>query len=330
MVNWVIANDMTMKEWDKKLVHFSDYDFYQSYNWGEYKKDFGWIPYRSIAIDSNNKIIAMAQCLLRSLPCSVGISWCPGGPIGDYRAINTNFIELYCKEVEKRILYFRIGPKNILCDDSSNFLVKTGWKTPKYKITSGLSMYLDLTVDEENLKAKFSKNWRRNFNRFKKEDLFIRKWENINIEEMIDLYRDVERFKKIGVQYTDIELRKIFYFFKDKITIYRCDNSKGALVAFRGAIILGSNAYDFFAATHESARKLYPSNRLLWIMILHCKRIGISYYDLGGIDPINNPGVYNFKKGTGAKHFESLGEWEWSNLGLLRIALNSVIRKRMS
>ena len=114
MVNWIMAKDMTVKEWDKQLVHFSNYDFYQSYNWGEYKKDFGWIPYRSIAIDSNNKIIAMAQCLLRKLPCSVAISWCPGGPIGDYRAINTNFIELLYKEVASSNLRFRFRPRYIL------------------------------------------------------------------------------------------------------------------------------------------------------------------------------------------------------------------------
>lgn len=329
MVNWVLSENMTVKEWDEKLIYFSNYDFYQTYNWGEYKKEFGWIPYRFIAIDSKKNIIAMAQCLLRSFPFSLGILWCPGGPIGDYRMINTNFIELCYKKIKKMILYIRIKPRNRLNDQSNNFLLKNGWKIPKNKVTNGLSMYLDLTLSEEALKAKLSKNWRRNLNRFKKDDLVIREWRNINIDEMIGIYRDVEKFKKIGIQYTDIELRKVYNYFKDKIIIYRCENLKGELVGFRGVIILGTNACDFFAATHESARKLYPSNKLLWTIILHCKRIGILYYDLNGIDPVNNPGVYNFKKGTGARFIKDLGEWEWTNSKLLGIVLNFGISKKL-
>ena len=68
-----IKGDVKNKISPNLVSNFLDYDFYQSYNWGEYKKDFGWIPYRFIAINSNNKIIGMAQCLLRSLPGSVGI-----------------------------------------------------------------------------------------------------------------------------------------------------------------------------------------------------------------------------------------------------------------
>ena len=44
MVNWVLAKDIAIKQWDKELVNFLDYDFNQRYNWGEYKKDFGTTP----------------------------------------------------------------------------------------------------------------------------------------------------------------------------------------------------------------------------------------------------------------------------------------------
>ena len=60
-------------------------------------------------------------------------------------------------------------------------------------------------------------------------------------------------------------------------------------------------------------------------LLKHCKSQGIEEIDLGGIDPQKNPGVYNFKKGTGATPIEYLGEWEWATKNVLRWATNSLI-----
>ena len=330
MVKWILAKDIQGNEWDKQLFKFSNYDFYQCYDWGEYKKQFGWYPYRFLAIDSENKILGMSQLLLKKLPLSIGMLWCPGGPVGDKNLINKDFINTCFNETKKRILYIRIRPKYQYSERLEMKLKNDGWKESIFKITNGSSMYLNLDISEKEIMNNLSKNWRRNLNRYKYEDVIISKWNNIEADEMIKVYRDLEKFKNIKMQYSDHELKKILLFFKGKIILFRCDNLKGDLVAFRGAIVLGNNAYDFFAATNHSARKLYASNKLLMTIMLECKSMNISYYDLSGIDPINNPGVYNFKKGTGAKHFQSIGEWDWSNIGPFRIIFNKIISKRLS
>ena len=45
-------------------------------------------------------------------------------------------------------------------------------------------------------------------------------------------------------------------------------------------------------------------------------------YDLNGVNPSANLGVYNFKKGTGAKLIEEIGEFEWSNNFILKSLVN--------
>ena len=52
-------------------------------------------------------------------------------------------------------------------------------------------------------------------------------------------------------------------------------------------------------------------------------------YDLSGVDFKKNIGVYNFKKGTGAKLIKCLGEWEYSNFPLLTfiITIFQLVRK---
>ena len=49
---------------------------------------------------------------------------------------------------------------------------------------------------------------------------------------------------------------------------------------------------------------------------------GCKEYDLSNIDPINSMGVYNFKKGTGGKIIQTLGEFEWTNSIFLKIFIS--------
>ena len=53
-----------------------------------------------------------------------------------------------------------------------------------------------------------------------------------------------------------------------------------------------------------------------------CTLRGVEWYDMSGMDSINNKGVFNFKKGTGAKEYKYLGEWDYSES---KIALNIFI-----
>lgn len=51
------------------------------------------------------------------------------------------------------------------------------------------------------------------------------------------------------------------------------------------------------------------------------KRKGCCWYDLGGIDPEGNPGVYHFKAGMGGKDMSYIGQFEFSANRLSRLAV---------
>jgi lipid II:glycine glycyltransferase (peptidoglycan interpeptide bridge formation enzyme) len=80
------------------------------------------------------------------------------------------------------------------------------------------------------------------------------------------------------------------------------------------------------AATTEIGRRLYASYALVWQLLQHCQKLGVIEYDFMGIDPKNNSGVYNFKKGTGAEFIEYLGEWDWATSNILRWGANGMVR----
>ena len=77
-------------------------------------------------------------------------------------------------------------------------------------------------------------------------------------------------------------------------------------------------AWDMLAAATVEARKVYASYAALWEMLLEIQRRGARTIDLRGVEPEKNPGVYEFKKGTGATFVEYLGEWDWASNALLR------------
>jgi lipid II:glycine glycyltransferase (peptidoglycan interpeptide bridge formation enzyme) len=82
------------------------------------------------------------------------------------------------------------------------------------------------------------------------------------------------------------------------------------------------------AASGNAARKVYASYATLWGLVNECHARGVRYYDMAGIDPRGNKGVWDFKRGTGAEALEYLGEWECASSELLRVGVNFVLKRR--
>jgi hypothetical protein len=60
---------------------------------------------------------------------------------------------------------------------------------------------------------------------------------------------------------------------------------------------MGDSAIYLLGATSDSGLKAKGSYLLQWSVIRWLKENGVKWYDLGGIDPERNPGVYSFKRG---------------------------------
>jgi lipid II:glycine glycyltransferase (peptidoglycan interpeptide bridge formation enzyme) len=74
----------------------------------------------------------------------------------------------------------------------------------------------------------------------------------------------------------------------------------------RGIYILG--------ATGNNGLKLNGSNLVHWEIIKRLKDAGCKYYDLGGVNPKTNPGVFRFKEGLSGKNgliANHIGEHEY-------------------
>lgn len=328
-MRWQVFAGDDAENWDKKLMSFPDFSLYQTFSWGEYRGKFGWQPHRWIAYDEQGFIITMVQGLVRLYPFRTGLVWAPGGPVGNLSAIGSGFLNSLKQATGLKRIFCRFFPTRANKKEDSYILTNAGITKARHSINSGLSMLYNITQDKE--KPKATKNWRHNLRRSEKHNLTVNLWIKPDIDLMLSVYKKMEQIKNIGQQYSREQLSCLFDTMSEKITLYRSDNADGELLGFRGCAIIGDKGWDLFAAVTAEGRKVYASYALFEALVQHCRRVGVIHYDMGGVDPIGNPGVYDFKKGTGAVLHEYLGEWDLANSHSLKLIANwAISRKRDS
>jgi len=329
MVTWkLLSQDEALESWDEKLFRFDDFTHSQAFGWGEHRSAFGWRPCRWQATDEQGNVKAMLQGLLRIYPGKTGLLWAAGGPVGDLSCCGDEMMRAVMATTGAKRLYCRVNLARAYSAEDALLLRSMGWKRALAPILSGMSMSYDPSVAEEIRVATCTKNWRHNLRRSEKYGLSMHLWENPDIDRMYDIYSSMQDYKQLAQQFSREELKSIFRQLGKNIVLYRCDDETGEAVSLRGCLMFGGKAWDMFAATSVKGRKIYASYGLFWRLMRHCQEAGVSFYDMSGIDPKGNPGVYDFKKGTGALPLEYLGEWEWASSELLSWGANLMIRRR--
>jgi lipid II:glycine glycyltransferase (peptidoglycan interpeptide bridge formation enzyme) len=87
------------------------------------------------------------------------------------------------------------------------------------------------------------------------------------------------------------------------------------------ASIHGDTAVYLLGASNDAARKRNAAYLLQWKVIEAAAARGCRWYDLGGVDIDDNPGVYKFKLGFGGEERVSPGPYE---IGSDRLRWNTV------
>lgn len=321
----VVIPEVAAQRWDKDVLSLPDCTLFQTFLWGEYKKSLGWSPLRLCVRDVHGLVRAAAQFLVRPLPFGLSVVWGAGAPLGLPACWGPALREAVSNSVGAQFRYVKIKPHRRFCPEDARNLHSQGWTPSTSPLGSGLSIWVDLTKDP--LRG-LSSNWRHNLKRAGKYGLQVYRWLSPDVHEIFAVYSSMQEYKGLPDQYSPHDLDVLLRTFGSSVKIFRCDDNTGRIVALRGCIQLGNRAWDQFAATTPEGRKLYASYLLLFTLFEECRKTGVEHYDLMSVDPVRNPGVYNFKRGTGGEEVRYTGEWDWGSVPLLRRAANLVIRRR--
>jgi lipid II:glycine glycyltransferase (peptidoglycan interpeptide bridge formation enzyme) len=329
VIRWKSLTDPEARTlWDENLARFSDCSPFQTYAWGEYRRSLGWEPWRWVAVNDQEQIVAMMQGSLRRRPFGVGFVWCEGGPVGDLSACDQSLQTAMQETAGIKRLYCRFRCDRARHIEDALRLTAQGWSLPWSPLTTCYSMVLDLSPDEDSLLSGCERNWRRNLKRSQEGNLTVRQWLDPNADEVLAVYSSMQNLKGLEEQLSREEIVQILRNVKQQMVLYRCDDERGDVASLLGCLVIGDRACAVFSATSEEGRKLNASYAVFWALFQHCRRIGVKSFDLAGIDPIRNHGVYRFKRATGAQPIEYLGEWDWGSSTALRWIGNCAVERR--
>ncbi len=302
----------SLLEWDAMVVRLPDFTVFQGHAWGEHRARFGWSPIRLVGT-VGAEVVAAAQIMVRRYPLGVGIVWIPGGPLGDVRAWSKEFKQAIRVVSGLRFFYCRLNALSAHSDDSDTTLKASGWSKPSKTISSGMSLEYFPALPETQRMQMCSGNWRHNLRRSFKRGLSTSVWGDPDPVEMMRAYSSMQELKNLAAQTSTKEIESILMAFGSDCVIVRCNDEQGNLLALRGALILGRKAWDMFAVANPAGRKVYASHAAFWVLMNRCAQLGVEWYDMSGADPVNNRGVYDFKKGSGATDLKQVGEWDFSH-----------------
>lgn len=285
----------------------------QSAAYGEAKcRVEGFYLERKAIVESGNPI-AIYQVLTKRLPFLGTVARINRGPLylqdgslfpGDFRRI---YRSLYEEWVVKNGCFLQIAPN--VQDD----LVTSGEMEESCFIKSAepswQSGWVSLDQSEESLRKSLQQKWRNMLN--KSETMGIELHPVENKKDLDTLLREYDLFmKKRNFQSTSSRLIMAMYRWSPDVLYPVFAKKEGR---YLGAIIIvkhGDSCTYLVGITCDEGRKTNANYLLLWNGLLHCRRAGFQWFDVGGIDEIHTPGIAHFKKGLGFVPYRLVGEFE--------------------
>lgn len=304
----VQVDGVSPSEWARWLDMFEDANIYQTWSYGGVR--WGEKSLSHLVVKREGEPVAMAQLRIvrpGKFPC--GIAYLRWGPLchqkhGELSAavVEAMASALRREYAEKRGLFLRILPNAFIGSTRatifeaafSNYARETFNVGESYRTFS-----LDLAPPIDVLRKGLDQKWRNCLNRAEKNGLTVAEGDGREkFRAFIGLYDEMwarKQFEK-GSDVHEFERIQHDLPAAHRMKILLCMD-KGSPTAGLVATMMGNSAIYLLGATSDAGMKLKGSYLLHWHLITLLKRSGIRYYNLGGINPEKNPGVYHFKAG---------------------------------
>lgn len=308
--------------WNIEIIKNANFSPYQLYQWGEYKKHFGWSVI-SVKANDNGKIGYFQLTYKKKL--NIFLGWGIGSISGEIGGFEKEvFIDFIKKQFAVKYVLVKSSFTNILDFNDSIALYSANWQKSCKKMNSDYTIYVDLKKSEEELFVECSTNFRKNIKRGIQNNpsIEVKKLAQYDERDITNLFDRFKEIKDVSLPNKN-ELIQIKKYLGESIFV-ATSQIENQIVGLRAFLYHENKALDFWATTDLIGRKNYTSFILLFELFKKAKEIDIESYDMSGIDPINNLTGFSFKNGLRAQVVEKLGEWEISNSKLLSFLVNKV------
>jgi len=287
---------------------FYDANIYQTSAYGGVR--WGEKNLSHLVLKREGDVVGMAQLrIVRPTPLKFGMAYLRWGPLCERRGKGLDpevftrvAVALEEEYLGKRRLLLRILP-NAFAGTPRAAAIQAAFCrfTPEpFDLGSAYRTFvLDLAPSLDELRKGLDKKWRNQLTRAEKNNLkvvagsgrdefrvFLGMYNQMRNRKTFETTVDVEEFGRIQESLPESQRMRILI----------CED-KGVPVAGLVTSAMGDSAIYLLGATSDEGLNSKGAYLLHWTVIQWFKENGIRWYDLGGIDPEGNPGVYHFKRG---------------------------------
>jgi lipid II:glycine glycyltransferase (peptidoglycan interpeptide bridge formation enzyme) len=315
---WQVEVDRaTPAEWSSMLDLFYDANLYQTWSYGAVR--WGRNNLSHFVLKRNDEVLGMAQLrIIRPTRLNFGMAYLRWGPLCHRRGRQLDDEAALCmaralqeEYVCKRGLLLQIIP-NAFVGSPRAVLFQSGFSEFTQEPPTSANVYrtfiLDLTPPIEELRRNLDGKWRNKLTQSEKNGLKI--VAGNDTDEYRTFCRMYEQMRKRKTFETTVDVEEFGRLQEDLPQTHRmrtliCEQD-GVPVAGLVASAMGNSAIYLLGATSDDGLNAKGAYLLQWTLIQWLKENGFSWYDLGGIDPGGNPGVYSFKRGLSGSDVSQL------------------------
>ena len=290
-------------DWDHALAALSGHPL-QSCLWGDARRQVDVITQHRWLARRNDEPIWMIRVEERMV-LGTKIAWAPRGPTGRTADLTLSLAPGF----EGRL---RTEGFSLLITDPW-VAVTDGSTTPSGSAgrSKGQTIWIDLSLGKDLLFSNLHKHVRNAVRRAAKIGVAVGTTVDPNlIGEFVDLCRGISARKGFELRVTLDFLNALLHDSKsreDAETALFVSLKDGRLGAGLLIMRVGQNVHMIAAGTDRDLRQDRVGEACQWGVIEWAVARGCTRYDLEGIDPINNPSVYEFKKRLGGKEIMLCG-----------------------
>jgi peptidoglycan pentaglycine glycine transferase (the first glycine) len=275
----------------------------QLWEWGELKRQNGWVPHR-VALVRGGTMVAAAQVLVRPIPMTPrSIAYIPRGPV--VAPSSQEAMELLTQignyfRAQGAIL-LKMEPAWLTADLPAN------WRRAHQSILLGETYTIDLSRPEDQIVASMRSKTRQYIRKAQTDGVEISRDEKGEyLPAVYEIYQQTAKRAGFGL-HSFSYYQRLFELFGNRNYLFVAQ-LQGQPVAFLWLIVGGGSALELYGGVNDTGAESKANYLLKSRAITELKAAGYKLYDFNGR---LNEGVSQFKAGFGPDETNYVGSYDW-------------------
>jgi hypothetical protein len=307
----VEVDTITSRRWSELLQRFSDSNIYQTWPYGTARSGHARVSH--VVVRHGSDVVAIAQARLAYVPgLNLGIAYILWGPLWRRRDRGTD-VEVFRQALRALMAEYVLRRKMVVRINSNlphvpndlfRQILKEEGYVPQSQAKRRMTILMDIRPTMDELYRGLHQKWRNCLNKARKQGLELIEGEGEALFKCFEHIHAQMRERKSLVALTDPALYRDIQselMPDQKMRVVLC-KADGQICAGAICSALGDTGIYLFGATNDLGMKTCASYLVHWKILEWVKAQGCQSYDLNGINPVSNPGVYQFKLRLAGAH----------------------------